>query len=212
METQPYLVGLTGGSASGKTLFLNLLKERFNESEVCFISQDDYYKPENEQYTDPNGKINFDLPEAIDLDAFHRDLVKLTKGETIRKQTYNFNNPAAPRQWIDFKPSPIIIIEGLFIFYYQDIFDLLSLKLFIDADEDIKLQRRIERDIHVRGIAPEMVTYQWFNHVKPAFLKYLAPYKEQADIIVINNRHFSNSLQVVENHFRALLANSMGNV
>jgi uridine kinase len=205
MDGKPYLVGITGGSASGKTRFLKQLKEKFSHKQMCFISQDDYYKPIEQQTKDENGEVNFDLPEAIDLERFHTDLLELAKGNTIKKQSYTFNNPQAKCEWLDFHPAPIIIIEGLFIFFYTDIFETLDLKLFIDADEEIKLQRRIQRDVTERGIPQDMVTYQWNHHVKPAFQKYLAPYRELADIIVINNSHFNNSLQVIENHFKTLL-------
>lgn len=205
MDGKPYLVGITGGSASGKTRFLKSLKQKFSPQQVCFISQDDYYKPIEQQTKDENGEVNFDLPESIDLERFHADLLQLAQGKTIKKQSYTFNNPEGQREWLDFHPAPIIIIEGLFIFYYADIFDMLSLKLFVDADEDIKLQRRLQRDVAERGIPQEMVKYQWYNHVKPAFQKYLAPYKELADIIIINNSHFNNSLLIIENHFKTLL-------
>jgi uridine kinase len=205
MDNKPYLVGITGGSASGKTLFLKSLKEKFSSAEICFISQDDYYKPLDQQTKDENGEVNFDLPEAIDLDRFHADLMNLAKGRTIKKQSYNFNNPNAEVEWLDFVPAPIIIIEGLFIFHYTDIFDLLALKLFVDADDEIKFRRRLQRDVKERNIPYDTVVYQWQYHVQPAFNKYLAPYKEMADIIIINNSHFTNSLQVVENHFKTLL-------
>ncbi|MFX3625943.1 MAG: uridine kinase [bacterium] len=206
MAKKPYLVGVTGGSASGKTHFLKSLKQKFTPQQVCFISQDDYYKPLEQQKKDSNDEVNFDLPEAIELSKFHDDLDALSRGETIKKMSYNFNNPSEEKELMDFSPTPIIIIEGLFIFYYQNIFDMLDLKLFIDADDDVKFQRRMKRDVDERGIAPDMVTYQWYNHVKPAFQKYLAPYKELADVVIKNNVHFNNSLAMVENHFKALLS------
>ncbi len=205
MDKTPYLVGITGGSASGKTHFLKSLKEKFSPQQICFISQDDYYKPLATQFKDEKGVVNFDLPEAIELAKFHNDLVSLSKGETIKKMSYNFNNPDAPCEVMDFSPSPIIIIEGLFIFHYKGIFDMLDLKIFVDADDDIKLQRRLKRDMDERGIPKDMVIYQWYNHVKPAFQKYLAPYKEKADIVVKNNSSCKNSLVIIENHFQTLL-------
>jgi uridine kinase len=206
MAKKPYLVGVTGGSASGKTHFLKSLKQKFTPQQVCFISQDDYYKPLEQQKKDSNDEVNFDLPEAIELSKFYNDLDALSRGETIQKMSYNFNNPSEEKELMDFRPTPIIIIEGLFIFYYQNIFDMLDLKLFIDADDDVKFQRRMKRDVDERGIPPDMVTYQWYNHVKPAFQKYLAPYKELADVVIKNNVHFNNSLAMVENHFKVLLS------
>lgn len=205
MDKTPYLVGITGGSASGKTHFLKSLKEKFSPQQVCFISQDDYYKPLENQFKDKKGVVNFDLPEAIEMEKFYDDLVSLSKGETIKKMSYNFNNPDAACELMDFSPSPIIIIEGLFIFYHQGIFDMLNLKVFVDADDDIKLERRLKRDMEERGIPKEMVTYQWYNHVKPAFQQYLAPYKEKADVVIKNNVSCTNSLVMIENHFQTLL-------
>lgn len=205
MDSKPYLVGITGGSASGKTCFLQSLKEKFSRQQVCFISQDDYYKPLDQQYKDENNIVNFDLPEAIDVEQFHKDLVALSKGRTIKKQSYNFNNPNATTEWMDLSPCPIVIIEGLFIFHYTSIFEMLDFRLFIDADDDVKFQRRLQRDVAERGIEREMVAYQWYNHVKPAYQKYLVPYKEFADVVIKNNQNFDSSLAMVENHFKALL-------
>ena len=158
---RPYLVGITGGSASGKTQFLKSLREKFSEDEVCFISQDDYYKPLEFQVRDENGEVNFDLPEAIEYDRFHTDLLTLLAGKVVKKQSYNFNNPDEEVKWFEFRPAPVIIIEGLFIFHFKDIFDLFSLKIFVDADENIMLRRRMQRDVQERGIPVDMVNYQW---------------------------------------------------
>lgn len=197
MENRPFLVGISGGSASGKTSFLKALKERFTEREVCIISQDNYYKLAFEHQLDENGHINFDLPECVDLDAFAEDLSKLHRGETIYRNEYLFQHENQQGELLTFEPAPIIVCEGLFIFYYERIFNQFDLKIFISAEEEIALERRLKRDVAERNISEEFVLYQWKNHVLPSYRKYLLPFMAQADLIINNNTHFKNSLQVI---------------
>ncbi|MBP9186035.1 MAG: uridine kinase [Bacteroidia bacterium] len=203
--SKPYLVGITGGSASGKTSFLREIGNIFSTDEVCILSQDNYYRPSTDQTKDENGHINYDLPDCIDLDAFMADIVKLANGEEVKRREYRFQHENQMGDWLTFKPAPIVIIEGLFIFYRTDISNHFNLKIFIEANEELQLQRRLKRDTLERNIPADFVQYQWTNHVMPAYRKYLEPYKTQADIIIINNRHFNNSLKIIEDHFRCRL-------
>jgi uridine kinase len=102
-------------------------------------------------------------------------------------------------------PSPVIIVEGLFIYYDENIKQLFDLKIFVDATTEIQYQRRLKRDTAERNIPADFVKYQWEKHVLPAFNKYLLPYKDEADIVVINNTHFENSLNVIANHIKMML-------
>jgi uridine kinase len=206
MQNQkPYLVGITGGSAMGKTHFLNSLKKLFSTDELCVISQDNYYKLAYEHQLDSEGKINFDLPKCIDLAAFATDLEKLHNNETIYRNEYLFQHENQVGPLLTFKPAPIIVCEGLFIFYSEAIRKQFDLKIFIQADEEIALNRRLKRDFNERNIPIEYIHYQWNNHVMPAFEKYLLPFKPQADIIINNNNHFDNSLNVLDDHFRFMI-------
>ncbi|MSQ78755.1 MAG: uridine kinase [Flavobacteriaceae bacterium] len=198
----PYLVGITGGSASGKTHLLQSLRGLFAEHELCIVSQDNYYKPLAQQVADENGVVNYDLPSCIDLGYFLSDLEKLKSGQSITKTEYVFNNPGKAPETIVVKPAPIIVIEGLFIYYFEKIFRQLQLKVFVDASEDIKWQRRMLRDRDERGIPHETIEYQWQHHVKPAYDQFLLPFREASDIIVMNNTHIDQSLQVLAGHFR----------
>jgi uridine kinase len=200
MLHKPYLIGISGGSASGKTSFLNALKEKFSEKELCIISQDNYYKLAYEHSRDENGHINFDLPECVDLDAFASDLEKIHRGETIFRHEYRFQHEEQKGQLLQFDPAPIIVCEGLFIFYYARIFEQFDLKIFVNAAEEIALERRIKRDVAERNITEEFALYQWKHHVLPSYQKYLLPFMAQADFIINNNIHFENSLQVVADH------------
>ena len=205
MNSKPYIIGIAGGSASGKTSFLRDLKEIFTEDQLAIISQDNYYHPKEMQFIDENGEINFDLPTSIDRDHFHQDLVSLMANKSVEKKEYTFNNQEAEPKLIQLKPAPIIIMEGLFIFHYEEIRNLLDLRVFLDVREDIKLQRRIKRDAIERGYPEETVRYQWDNHVMPSFKAYLRPYRDDANIIITNNYTYDKGLLVLANHLKVIL-------
>ncbi|TPE44730.1 uridine kinase family protein [Pontibacter mangrovi] len=200
---KPFIVGITGGSASGKTTFLNKLLTSFAPEDVCLISQDNYYKPREHQTADLNGVINFDLPSCIDDEAYAHDILKVRQGETVFRQEYTFNNPnVVPRQ-LEFRPAPIVVVEGIFVFYFEEIANLLDLKVYIDAKEYIKLQRRIVRDKVERGYDLDDVLYRYTNHVAPTYEKYIKPYKNDADIIIPNNENFERGLEVLTTYLNA---------
>ena len=194
---EPFLIGIAGGSGSGKTSFIRRLRDQFPEDQLCIISQDDYYFPEEQQPKDANDRYNYDLPKGIDKKSFRNDLIKLKNGEAVRIQEYVFNNPDAERKWISFQPAPIIVVEGLFVLHYKKVAQMLDLKIFINAKENLKVIRRIHRDQVERGYPIEDVLYQYEHHVLPSFEKFIQPYQEEADIVVNNNRDFERGLAVV---------------
>ncbi|BDD08134.1 uridine kinase [Fulvitalea axinellae] len=208
MET-PYFVGITGGSASGKTRFLNQLMAYFGEDDVTLISQDNYYKPRHLQPVDENGVHNFDKPESIDFDAFMDDIDKLKNGETAEREEYMFNNPNATPRMLSFKPAPIVIVEGLFVFYDDKISASLDTKVYIDAQEHIKLKRRIIRDNAERGYDLDDVLYRYERHVMPTYERYIKPTKYEADIVVPNNTDFKGGLEILVGFMRTKL-NAVG--
>jgi uridine kinase len=130
-----YTIGITGGSGSGKTFFIKSLSNRFTENEICLISQDHYYHPREIQKEDERGVKNFDLPESIDYKKFHQDIQVLKRGEILKKEEYTFNNPNIVPKVLEYKPAPIIIIEGLFVQYFPEIEKELDLKIFIEAKD-----------------------------------------------------------------------------
>jgi uridine kinase len=194
---KPFIIGITGGSGSGKTSFIKELRHTFGENELCIISQDDYYFPREQQKVDENGVHNFDIPSSIDKKNFLRDIEKLILGETIEKLEYTFNNKGAVPDVKYFRPAPIIIVEGLFVFHYKKIRKLLDLKVFFYAQENLKVIRRIKRDQVERGYPIEDVLYRYERHVMPSFKKYIEPYKEDADLIINNNAKFELGLEVM---------------
>lgn len=202
---EPYVIGITGGSASGKTYFLHSLLSEFGPDEVCLISQDNYYRPKDQVPKDPNGIENYDLPEAIDFELYAEHIAALKAGQEVQQKEYTFNNPNVIPKILTFRPAPIIVVEGIFVFYSYHISRLLDLKVFIDAKEHIKIKRRIIRDNSERGYDLEDVLYRWENHVAPTYEKFIKPSKYDADIVINNNQHFANGLKILTTFMRKLI-------
>lgn len=199
MSDQSYIIGVAGGSGSGKTSFVNALKQRFQKG-VTFICLDDYYLPREDQFVDDKGIRNFDRPDSIKSEELFKDLLKLKANETITKQKYTFNNSQAQSEEILIQPAPVIIIEGLFIYHYPLVNEQIDLKLYIHARDELKLIRRIQRDRIERNYPLEDVVYRYEHHVMPAYRAYIEKYKSSVDIIINNNDNFAKSLDVVVSH------------
>jgi uridine kinase len=195
---KPYLIGITGGSGSGKTSFIKALRSHFSDEQLCILSQDDYYFPREQQLTDEAGFKNFDLPNSIDKKSFKNDIERLLAGETVERLEYTFNNEKAVPEVLCFKPAPVIIVEGIFVFHFKKIKRLLDLKVFLHAKENLKVIRRIKRDQVERNYPIEDVLYRYEKHVLPTFERYIEPYMDDADIVVNNNSDFSAGLEVLK--------------
>jgi len=192
---KPFIIGVAGGSGSGKTFFLKCFREHFTDAEVCLVSQDDYYIPVAHTMTpEENTLHNFDLPSTIDHLHFEEDIARLMNGETILKKEYTFNNPSAVPKMLQIKPAPILIVEGLFILHFKKISESLDLKIFIEADDEIALKRRLKRDLEERGYSSDDVMYRWIHHVTPAYKEYLLPYKNECHQVVTNNSHVADDI------------------
>lgn len=195
MSKKPFVIGIAGGSGSGKTFFLKCFLNHFKKKEICLLSQDDYYYRVGHTMTAEENKLyNFDLPATIDNNQFLSDIKNLINGQTVYQKEYTFNNPNAEPKLLEIKPAPIVMVEGLFILHFEEIAEILDMKIFIDTDEDIALQRRLKRDLIERGYPEGDVLYKWNNHVMPAFNDYLLPYKKQCDKIITNNTHVADDI------------------
>lgn len=205
MIQKPFIIGISGGSGSGKTTFVRELANNFSAEQVCILSQDNYYKPREQQVTDKTGEKNFDLPESFKEQEYHDDVLKLLNGEDVVLKEYVYNNPLAEPKLITYKPAPIIIIEGIFVFHFADVCNLMDFKIFIDADEHIKLIRRIQRDQIERNYPLEDVLYRYQHHVFPSYQKFILPYKAHCDIVVNNNISFENAMHTVKHSIKEKL-------
>ena len=181
------IIGICGGSGSGKTTLLKRLYAKFGDVKPSVFSMDNYYYPIEKQQIDDNGQYNFDLPSALDEQKLTDDLLRLKNGEQVIVKEYHFNSPPDKHVLITLDPSELIIVEGLFLFHYEGVRDLLDFSIFVDVDPKIQLDRRLYRDQETRGYSREDILYQWDNHVAPCYKNYLLPYESKADFIFRND-------------------------
>jgi uridine kinase len=182
------IIGICGGSGSGKTTLLRRISDQFGKLNPTVFSMDNYYRPITEQLVDEAGKVNFDLPGALDKTRLFEDLKALKEGKSIEVKEYHFNAPPDKNVLITLEPSELIIIEGLFLFEYVEVKDLLDYSIFMHVDLDVQLDRRLYRDQETRGYSHADIMYQWNNHVLPCYRKFLLPYVNEADFL-FNNDH-----------------------
>ena len=181
---RPFLIGISGGSGGGKTSVANVLHRCLGIENCLLFSMDTYYKnltPEQEEHLDD---YNFDAPDALDLDLLSEHLTSLMNWESIEMPTYDFATNSRKKETLHLKPNKFIIFEGILAFHDKRMRNLMDLKLFIDLDDDIRLSRRIYRDIISRGRKMKDVIDRYHKFVKPAYNNYIRPTKAYADIII----------------------------
>jgi uridine kinase len=194
---KPLIIGITGGSGSGKSYFVQELVDQFEPGQMCLVTQDNYYKKRDHQPVDERGIKNFDRPESIDGDKLYEDICILVGGKPVEVMEYTFNNPAIKPRKIVFKPAPILVLEGLMVFYWKSIRKMIDYSVFIEADELVKVKRRIVRDAKDRGYDLDDVLYRYEKHVAPFYHQYLEPLKKEVDIIIPNNDSFDKGLDIL---------------
>jgi uridine kinase len=185
----PFIIGICGGSGAGKTTLLRRLSDIFGKVRPSIFSMDNYYFPKSMQQLDSNGIVNFDLPTAIDEERLTADLKSLIQGKAIEVKEYFFNSPPDKNVLITIQPSAVIIVEGLFLFHYKEVFKSLDYSIFVDVDHATQLDRRIYRDQETRGYSREDILYQWENHVLPCYANFIEPYNKKANFIFRNDHN-----------------------
>ena len=183
MEKEFLVIGIAGGTGSGKTTLMKNLISRFGDV-VTVLSHDNYYRRHDELTYEERCKINYDEPAALETDlmAYHLDLLR--KGESIECPVYDFTQHNRSNDTITVVPKRVIIVEGILIFENKPLRDLMDIKIFVDTDADVRLCRRIKRDVNKRGRTLESVLLQYQETVKPMHEKYVEPSKKYADIVV----------------------------
>lgn len=181
------------------------LRKQFARNHLAILSQDNYYRSREEQAIDAEGIRNFDLPESFLMDDFARDVHRLLGGETIHRAKYTYNNGESETGEVIVEPAPVVIIEGLFIFHPTRISDVFDLKIYVDANDVMKLKRRILRDRVERNYPLEDVLYRYERHVLPAYKQYIEPYKEQVDVIINNSQSLERGCALVAGFIRGMV-------
>lgn len=180
-----YVVGVTGRSGSGKTTLVKNLLSHFGPHNITLHTMDNYYRPRGEQYVDANEYKKFDLPTSFQRENFYEDLRCLQRGEAATIEEYVFNNKTKSNELI-IDPAPIIIVEGLFVLYYEEVREMMNLKVLVDVSHETCFDRRLRRDTQERGYTAEEVTYRYTHHVEPSFIEYIEPYRDHMDVIISN--------------------------
>ena len=181
-------IGIAGGTGSGKTTITRRLLQRFPDS-VSVVYHDNYYKAHNDMTYEQRSHLNYDCPDAFDTELLLRDLAALRRGEEIRCPVYDYTVHNRSEKTVLVKPAPVVIVEGILIFEDRRICDLLDIKIFVDTDADVRILRRIVRDVRDRGRSLESVVDQYLTTVKPMHEMYVEPSKRNADIIIPEGGH-----------------------
>ncbi len=196
-NSETFVLGICGGSASGKTHVASHLVELLFPVKVSVLDQDSYYHDSSKLSLERRSNLNFDHPEAIDFDQFVKDLRRLKLGTIIDKPQYDFNTHSRRDESLKLKPTKILIVEGLHIFHVTKVADLIDLKIFVDVDSDIRLARRLIRDVQARGRTYKSVLDQYFESVRPMDLEFVQPYKHKSDIIIKQENYDESITQIL---------------
>ena len=191
------IIGIAGGTGCGKTTVVNQIINELPKDEVGVISQDSYYKDTSHLTYEERVKINFDHPKAIDFTLLKQHLLELKEGKTIQQPIYSFAAHNRTKDTINTHPRKVIIVEGILILSNKDIRQMCDIKIFVHADSDERLIRRIKRDISERGRDIEEVLDRYKKTLKPMHEQFIEPMKEYADIIIPNNKYNTVAIDIV---------------
>lgn len=204
-ESNIIVIGIAGGTGSGKTTITRKIVQHFGGN-VSVIYHDNYYKEHHGMSYAERAKLNYDHPDAFDTELLVSDLKKLRRGETIQCPTYDYTIHDRADKTITIHPSRVIIVEGFLIFQCQELCDLMDIKIFVDTDADVRILRRIVRDVRDRGRSLESVMNQYLTTVKPMHEQFVEPSKRKADIIIPEGGYNQVALDMVLERVRAHLA------
>ena len=201
MENNILVIGIAGGTGSGKTTLMKRLVERFG-SDVTVLSHDNYYRRRDEMPFEERCKLNYDEPAALETDLMAIHLDALRHGQAIDCPVYDFAQHNRSNDTVRIEPKPVIIVEGILIFENKPLRDLMDIKIFVDTDADIRLCRRIRRDVRERGRTLESVIEQYQTTVKPMHEKYVEPSKRYAHLVVPEGGKNAVALEMIEGRIR----------
>ena len=198
------VIGIAGGTASGKTTIVNKLKDFFGD-DVELISHDSYYKAHDDMPYEERAKLNYDHPSSFDTDRMIDDIKALKRGETVYIPVYDFSIHNRTDKTVKVEPKRVIMIEGILIFENKELRDLMDIKIFVDTDADERLMRRIIRDMKYRGRTIESIITQYQTTVKPMHEEFVEPSKKYADIIIPRGGENKAAMDILKGHLNIML-------
>ncbi len=201
----PILIGITGGTGSGKSTIAREIYKHFDDKCIAMIEQDSYYKDQSDLSYDERIKTNYDHPDAFDTELLVKHLNLLLEGKAIQKPIYNFEIHNRIEETVSVKPREIIIFEGILILQEKILRDLLDIKIYVDTDADVRFIRRLTRDINERGRTTDSVIKQYLNVVKPMHEQFTEPTKRYADIIIPEGGHNKVAIDIITANISQIL-------
>ncbi|HHW67243.1 MAG: uridine kinase [Epulopiscium sp.] len=199
------VIGVAGGTGSGKTTLVNRLKEEFN-NEVVTISHDHYYKSNDHLPLEERKKLNYDHPNAFDTALMVSHIKRLKNGESIDRPSYSFVEHTRTKETVHITPAKVIIVEGILIFENKELLSLMDIKIFVDTDADVRLIRRLLRDVKERGRDLDSVINQYLTTVKPMHEEFVEPSKKNADVIIPEGGFNSVALSMIIDKIKTFLS------
>ena len=178
------LIGIAGGTGSGKTTLANELINSFGQDEVSILRHDNYYKRHDDMCYEERSKLNYDHPDAFDTELLCEHIRELKAGRSIQMPVYDYSVHNRSEETIEVRPAPVIVLEGILIFAETSLCELMDIKVFVDTDADVRILRRIVRDVKERGRSLNSVISQYLTTVKPMHEQFVEPSKRRADIII----------------------------
>lgn len=192
------VIGISGGTGSGKTTIVNKIKQELSNKDICVISQDSYYKNTDALSAKKRKEINFDHPDAIDFNLLIAHIQQLKLGKKIELPIYSFIKHNRTKDTITTSANKVIIVEGILIFNNSKLRDLFDIKFYVDTDTDERLIRRIKRDTKERGRNIDDILDRYLSTLKPMHKKFIAPSKEYADIVIPNNKRNDTAINIIK--------------
>ena len=199
------LIGIAGGSGSGKTTLADKLVECFGSDEVSIIRHDNYYKRHDQLTYEERSKLNYDHPDAFDTDLLCEQLKQLKEWHAIETPVYDYSQHNRSDQVIVVHPAPVLILEGILIFAEEELCRLMDIKVFVDTDADVRILRRILRDVKARGRSLDSVITQYLTTVKPMHEQFVEPSKRRADVIIPDGGYNMVALEMLIQRVRSQL-------
>lgn len=205
MQRRPVLIGVAGGTGSGKTSVTRAISENLGEDSILIIEQDAYYKDQSDKSFEERLKTNYDHPLAFDTDLLIEHLQKLLRYEPIDKPVYDYKRHTRSKEVIRLEPKDVIILEGILVLEDERLRSLMDIKLYVDTDADLRIIRRIIRDTRERGRTLESVIDQYINVVRPMHNQFVEPTKRYADIIIPEGGHNTVAIDLMVTKIKAIL-------
>ena len=199
------IIGVFGGTGSGKTTIVNQILSKFGSGEMLVISQDAYYKDNSEISYEERCLLNYDHPNSIDFELLYTHLKELKKGFSISQPIYDFKIHNRTKKTVKISPKKVIILEGILIMNYPKLRSILDLKVYIDANSDIRMERRVNRDISERGRTPKEVINRYITMLLPMHKKFISPMKLHADMVVENHKNTPPDIESLFQKIKSML-------